>query len=417
MKAVRTYWWKLNVKDKLSLERSFTKLARQILRQHPEARDSTGLDLQHSNLDEVIEAVKAWLGLPGNTRWLLVYDNFDHPELLSDSTEGAEQILDSIFPEVEQGSIIVTTRLSKIDKDHRIRLRKLDSIGDSLQILAKTSDGLNATTDATAKRLAQELDGLPLALATAGAYLRGTSVDFSDYLRLYKESWVRLQESTPPLGSYQDKTLCSTWQLSYAHIQEKDPPAAHLLQLWAYFDHQDVSYEFLRYLGIRHSDVPGRNPAWALELADELNFHSAMRTLQNYGFVEPHTWALDNRMSGLSESRGYSMHACVHSWTVSVLNAPLDVCLARLAAECLGMDILCLVKDPSMSIFGAHSDRILPHVTIAAKRATEISEDACIDPVALEMLRDFFAERMMLKYLRSWDSVTLGSASTKKAKK
>ena len=37
-------------------------------------------------------------------------------------------------------------------------------------------------------KLAEELDGLPLALATAGAYLDQTALSFSDYLRLYKAS-------------------------------------------------------------------------------------------------------------------------------------------------------------------------------------------------------------------------------------
>ena len=37
-------------------------------------------------------------------------------------------------------------------------------------------------------KLAEELDGLPLALATAGAYLDQTAISSLDYLRLYKAS-------------------------------------------------------------------------------------------------------------------------------------------------------------------------------------------------------------------------------------
>jgi hypothetical protein len=40
--------------------------------------------------------------------------------------------------------------------------------------------------DPDAVRLAKELDGLPLALATAGAYLDQVTINLSDYLRLYK---------------------------------------------------------------------------------------------------------------------------------------------------------------------------------------------------------------------------------------
>ena len=59
-------------------------------------------------------------------------------------------------------------------------------------------------------RLTKELDGLPLALATAGAYLDQVAISLSDYLRLYKESWAKLQESSPRLTSYEDRMLYST---------------------------------------------------------------------------------------------------------------------------------------------------------------------------------------------------------------
>jgi hypothetical protein len=33
------------------------------------------------NLDEVVVAIKAWLSLPNNTRWLMIYNNYDNPKL------------------------------------------------------------------------------------------------------------------------------------------------------------------------------------------------------------------------------------------------------------------------------------------------------------------------------------------------
>jgi hypothetical protein len=64
--------------------------------------------------------------------------------------------------------------------------------------------------DHDAMKLAKELDGFPLALATAGAYLRQAAVSCSDYLRLYKALWLRLQKLSPGLSSYEDWTLYST---------------------------------------------------------------------------------------------------------------------------------------------------------------------------------------------------------------
>jgi len=46
--------------------------------------------------------------------------------------------------------------------------------------------------DPGAVELVEELDGLPLALSTAGAYLEHISITLSDYLRLYKALWLKL---------------------------------------------------------------------------------------------------------------------------------------------------------------------------------------------------------------------------------
>jgi hypothetical protein len=88
--------------------------------------------------------------------------------------------------------------------------------------------------------LVQQLDGLPLALATAGAYLYQVLTSFADYVRLYNASWLRLQQKTPKLLSYEDQALYSTWNISLDHVKQQSLIAFKLLQMWAYFDHQDV---------------------------------------------------------------------------------------------------------------------------------------------------------------------------------
>lgn len=77
-------------------------------------------------------------------------------------------------------------------------------------------------------KLAKQLDGNPLALATAGAYLDQTAGSFSDYLRLYKESSARLLETSPELSSYEDRTIFTTWQISFDQIKQNDLAAQTL---------------------------------------------------------------------------------------------------------------------------------------------------------------------------------------------
>jgi len=169
--------------------------------------------------------------------------------------------------------------------------------------------------------LAKELDGLPLALATAGSYLdQVPAVRVSDYLRLYQESWLKLLESSPEVSSYEDRMLYSTWQLSYDHVKRQNELSAKLLCFWAYFDSQDLWLELLQHV---KSDAPD----WLHQLTkDEISFHEAVRVLINYGLVEAHTSPLK-----LIESQGYSMHLCVHSWTIHILNKPWNYNLATLA--------------------------------------------------------------------------------------
>lgn len=313
------FW--VNVKDEATIRQSVANVARQILQQHPDATHLSTVDL-HQNHEGVVEAVKAWLSLPGNTRWLIVYDNYDNPKSAGSTSETGID-LNHLLPTAYQGSIVITTRVSQSNIGHVIRVKKLESVDNCLEILSLTSDRDNLRNDADAKSLVSKLDGLPLALATAGAYLKRTSVSLSDYRRLYETSWERLHTSAPALGSYQDRTLCSTWQLSYDQVKVQNPLAAHLLRWWAYFDNEDIWFGLLR----RHNED---NPAWMGDLSTELEFNSAMGTLSDYGLVEPSASALVKTLP-----RGYSIHSCLHSWSIHILNKEKDDDLAKAALECI----------------------------------------------------------------------------------
>jgi hypothetical protein len=122
------FW--LNIKDKDSLKQSFAKVARQILREHPSASRLSNVDT-NKNLDEVVDAVKAWLSLPNNTRWLIIYDNYDNPKLPGNTDPAAVDIR-KFLPESYQESIIITTRSSQVRFGHPIQIRKLWDTNENL---------------------------------------------------------------------------------------------------------------------------------------------------------------------------------------------------------------------------------------------------------------------------------------------
>ena len=127
----------LNIKDEDALKQSFAEVARQILREHPSASRLSSVDIK-KNSDEVINAIKAWLSLPNNTRWLMIYDNYDNPKLPG-NTDLAALDIRKFLPESYQGSVIITTRSSQVRIGHLIQIRKLENVRDSLKILSNAS--------------------------------------------------------------------------------------------------------------------------------------------------------------------------------------------------------------------------------------------------------------------------------------
>ncbi|OIW32077.1 hypothetical protein CONLIGDRAFT_251504 [Coniochaeta ligniaria NRRL 30616] len=355
------FW--LNSRDETSLKQGFVRVAERILREHPSLIYIKNAVESH-DLDRTAQAVKQWLDDPKNNRWLVICDNYDHPLTDRDknntqngrqdqedetneeaNTTAHDYEIRPFLPDACHGAILITTRSSRVKLGQRIPLRKLGRPKDSLEILSYTSGrqnldkgisstwigqsiSLNYCIDIDATELVRVLDGLPLALSAAGAYLDNMAITVGEYLRLYKESWSRLQKTTPGLSAY-DKALYSTWDISYARVEHHNPISAQLLHLWAYFDHEDLWFELLQ-------KCPLSNPPWFQDLTcDELAFNEAVRVLCDYGLVDADT---SSRERG-AESSGYSMHSCVHMWTRYVLNklrnAEMTFESVRLAMRCV----------------------------------------------------------------------------------
>ncbi|KAH7150509.1 P-loop containing nucleoside triphosphate hydrolase protein [Dactylonectria estremocensis] len=355
----------LNAREETSLEQSFARAAKRILHHYP-SLVSIRAALEGQEPQEIVKAVKRWLDKPRNDRWLLVFDNYDKPKLgneqqIEDAGENRGSGVDEespsqaetmglkafdvrpFFPDCYQGSIIITTRSSITGIGNSIFLRKLTDTNDGLEILSSTSHRHNLTNGKKAPQYfknradlvprqgcyqaARRLDGLPLALATAGAYLNQVSISWAEYLDMYETSWLRLQRTSPGLLSYENRALHSTWDMSYSQIERKNPAAAMLLKLWAYLNKDDLWYELLRY---EDDEVP----TWFADMVqDRISFNEVMRVLCDHGLVEV---ASSERAA---ESQGYSVHECVHSWMVSALNSEQDATMARLALSCVASHV------------------------------------------------------------------------------
>jgi len=211
---------------------------------------------------------------------------------------------------------------------------------------------------------------------------------------MYNSSWLRLQRKTPQLFSYEDRALYSTWDISYNHVKQQNEPAAKLLQLWAYFDNQDVWFELLK-------ECQRGSLHWFEELTeDQLSFDESVRVLCDHALVEADIWLLDSPV----ESVGYSMHSCVHSWTVHVVNQEWNADMASLALDCVGKHMPDIHQQNSLVI----ERRLLRHATRCWEFIVEGSLDSSHREHHLHQFGDVFgnqgrydeAEKMYERALR-----------------
>jgi hypothetical protein len=129
--------------------------------------------------------------------------------------------------------------------------------------------------------------------------------------------------------------------------QQQNEASAKLLKLWAYFDRQDLWFDLLQYANSADK--------WIQKLAkDELDFNEAIILLCNFGLVN-----LDRSSQQEVGPRGYSVHSCVHSWIVFVLNKEWDESLARLALTCVASQ----VPDTDEKDWWLLQQRLLQHAT------------------------------------------------------
>lgn len=129
----------------------------------------------------------------------------------------------------------------------------LEPMGSGTAV-ALLSRKLRDRTDATTlTNLAAALEYIPLALAQAAAYInaRWPMCSVEQYLEKLKKSRMSktslLNTSLKERISDEDAvdSVILTWQISFEHIRQIRPTAAHLLSLLSFYDHQGIPERLL----------------------------------------------------------------------------------------------------------------------------------------------------------------------------
>jgi tetratricopeptide (TPR) repeat protein len=201
------------------------------------------------------------------------------------------------------------------------------------------------------ERLLGILDGLPLAIAQAGAYLQESGVGVRTYTKFYEQQWKDLMSSEGtdlPIQDYPERNIWTTWVISYNAIREKNESAANMLLLWSFLDNKDLWYGLLATACQKSITTRSKLSNWIGNAAiSELKFSQAMRLLRNYSLVEE-----------VEAAASYYTHPVVHKWAYHYQSADSRKRIGRLAVMVVGW----AVPPDSARDKSAVQRRLLPHV-------------------------------------------------------
>src|SRR6266487_6721127 len=240
------------------------------------------LDLPERNEQDqsvIVEAVLRWLRT--NTGWLLVFDNLDDLSVVK-----------PFLPKAGPGHTLFTTRAHALSGiAQRMEVLKMEPEIGALLLLRRASIlPLQATLDIAIKddrsvacEISQQLDGLPLALDQAGAYIKETSCTLTDYVALYQ---TRRREILQARGSF-DKdypaSVATTWSLSFEKIGQVNAAATDLLNFCTFMAPDAIPEETIT-VGTQHL-----TPSLQVVAAHPLQFDQTIVALLAYSLIDRNT--------------------------------------------------------------------------------------------------------------------------------
>lgn len=189
----------------------------------------------------IVTTVKRWLAT--HEGWLLILDNADDLRLAHE-----------FLPPNHKGYVLFTTRAQASGAiAASIEVKQLGLYEGTLLLLRWVKrldmdtplDQAQPADRAAAECIVKEMDGLPLAIVQAGAYIEETGCSLEDYLSLYAAHCKDLLSQRSGLLLDYPETVATTWTLSFAQVKQESAAAADLFCLCSFLAPDAIPEELL----------------------------------------------------------------------------------------------------------------------------------------------------------------------------
>ena len=220
-----------------------------------------GLPERDDPQTNTLKSLSRWLSNINNGSWLMVLDNADDDEIWTESIrQGPESLPLAIFiPRGSHGKVLITTRDSQLGgkltnfKQKPIHVLAFRPENAEALLRNKLSDDKELSQE-DANEMTKILDGLPLAITQASAFLNQNDKTVAHYLGLLKAGQAHAMDilDTRIYDMSRDhdiqNSVFQTWKLSFDQVSSQAPRASDILSLMAMFDRQSIPAKLL------HSD-------------------------------------------------------------------------------------------------------------------------------------------------------------------
>jgi transcriptional regulator with XRE-family HTH domain len=207
---------------------------------------------EQKETDQVVKEVQRWLRK--HRYWLLILDNVENPQ----------EILSKFVPAGHRGCLLVTTRVHNVEPLAQTHVLSIMPEEEGVLFLLRrtkkiaSTDGLgqvNSPLYAEAQRIWQLMDGLPLALDQAGAYILETGCSFPAYQELYTRQSTKLLHWRGKRFIGHEASVATTFSLTFEQVKALNPMAADILQVCSLLQNEAIPEELFQE-GAAHLGTP-----------------------------------------------------------------------------------------------------------------------------------------------------------------